>query len=70
MQRAALATFPIYLMHYSCLQFFTALSIAFSGHVYGLAVGLSSLAVGVIATPCAERLKRALRASLEQFRPA
>jgi peptidoglycan/LPS O-acetylase OafA/YrhL len=60
----SLATFPIYLLHYPALYFFTALSVRVTSEMYGVAIGVASLALGVMVTPVAERFKRTLRNTL------
>ncbi len=61
LQRLASATFAIYLIHYPCLIFFTALSLHISGKVYGVYVGICSLAIPILFTSPTEAFKRKLR---------
>jgi peptidoglycan/LPS O-acetylase OafA/YrhL len=64
LQKIASATFAIYLIHYPCLFFFTAVSLRISGVVDGVMVGLSSLAVPIILTMPTEIFKRKLRSTM------
>ena len=59
--KASLATFPIYVMHYPALYFFTAVSVSVSGAIAGPAVGFAALMSGVVLTPFGEYLRRSLR---------
>jgi peptidoglycan/LPS O-acetylase OafA/YrhL len=61
LQKIASSTFAIYLIHYPCLIFFTALSLRTMGTVNGIFVGLSSLLIPVILTWPTEAFKRHLR---------
>lgn len=44
------ATFPIYLLHYPCLAFFSALSLHLTGQLQGIAISAASLAVPILLT--------------------
>lgn len=64
LQRAASATFAIYLVHYPCLLFFTAFCTYLTGKVDGLLVGMMSLVVPILLTPSTEAFKHVLRRQL------
>jgi len=64
-QQISAATFPIYLLHYPSLYFFTAVSIGLAGARKGILIGLASLSIGVMLTPATERLKHLLRHALK-----
>ena len=58
---AGLATFPLYLIHYPSLYFFTAVSLQLFGARVGIFIGLASLATSVAFTPLGEWLRSSLR---------
>ena len=60
-------TFCIYMFHYPCLYAFTAASVYFTGANHGMAVGLASLAVGIIVTPYTEQLRRLMQRQLRRL---
>jgi len=65
--KAALATFPIYLLHYPALYFFSAVSVyAFHARI-GPAIGIASLGVGLLLTPISERFRWWLRKIMSRW---
>lgn len=66
LNRASLATFPLYLFHYPALYFFTALSTVWFSKPVGLFIGLASLLFSLAMTGPCERLRQHLRGLLQR----
>ena len=65
--KAASATFPIYLIHYPALYFFSAISQSLVGHRIGLLISAASLVTGLALTPATNKILTLLRSLFGSF---
>lgn len=65
--RASAATFPIYVIHYPALLFFTAVSLAYFGEKNSAMIFVSSAMIGIVLTPLGEFLRRWMRKKLTEI---